>query len=559
MNEQPAKTTIASGEACVGDLIAAFFEGCGLSTAFGVISIHNLPILDAIARRGRIRFVPARGEAGALNMADAYARVSGGLGLGITSTGVAAGNAAGSLIEAMNAGSPVLHLTGQIETPYLDKGQAYIHEAADQPGMLRAVSKAFFRASRPGEVLEVLTTAVQTALTAPMGPVSVEIPIDVQGARIALPSTLPAPLIEPPAMPRPADMDALVEALAESKRPLLWLGGGARGASEPAKRLVEKGIGVVTSVNGRGIVPEGHKLSLGAFNHAPPVEAFYRSVDLMVVVGSRLRGNETLKYTLGLPDNLIRIDADAAADGRSYPNQRFIRGDAACVLSDLADRLPDRLPLDPSFAGDLGAARTTAVADLRAALGPYAGLVDRLRAAFPKDAPFVRDVTLSNSTWGNRHIDLSTPRQGVHALGGGIGQGLAMAIGASCAAPGSKTVALIGDGGLAVNLGELASLVQERADIVILLMNDNGYGVIRNIQDAHYGGRRNYVDLATPDFAQLAGALGLAHSRVDSIADFGAAFDAALAREGPGLIEIDMAAIGPFAEPFAGPPVRQPS
>ncbi len=89
----------------------------------------------------------------------------------------------------MVAGSPVLHLTGQIETPYLDKGQAYIHEAPDQPGMLKAISKSFFRASRPGEVLEVLTTAVQSALTAPMGPVSVEIPIDVQSARIDIPST----------------------------------------------------------------------------------------------------------------------------------------------------------------------------------------------------------------------------------------------------------------------------------------------------------------------------------------------------------------------------------
>ena len=559
MNEQPAKTAIASGEANVGDLIAAFLEACGLTTAFGVISIHNLPILDAIARRGQIRFVAARGEAGALNMADAYARVSGGFGLGITSTGVAAGNAAGSLIEAMNAGSPVLHLTGQIETPYLGKGQAYIHEAPDQPGMLKAVSKAYLRASRPGEVLEVLTMAVQTALTAPMGPVSVEIPIDVQSARIALPATMPAPSIEPPEAPRPADMEALAKALENCQRPLLWLGGGARGASEAVMRLVQKGIGVVTSVNGRGIVPEDHALSLGAFNNAPPVEAFYQSVDLMIVVGSRLRGNETLKYALGLPGNLIRIDIDAAADGRSYSNQRFIRGDAGSVLSELADRLPDRLSLDPSFAGDLRAARSAAVTGLMAALGPYAGLVDQLRAAFPKDAPFVRDVTLSNSTWGNRHIDLSTPRQGVHALGGGIGQGLAMAIGAFCAAPGAKTVALIGDGGLAVNLGELASLVQERADVVILLMNDKGYGVIRNIQDARYGGRRNYVDLTTPDFAQLSGALGLAYSRVGSIADFGPAFDAALARLGPVLIEIDMTAIGPFAVPFAGPPVREPS
>ncbi|MHA1538490.1 MAG: thiamine pyrophosphate-binding protein [Alphaproteobacteria bacterium] len=557
MNEQPAITAAASGGLCVGDLIAAFLESCGLTTAFGVISIHNLPILDAIARRGKIRFVTARGEAGALNMADAFARVSGGIGVGITSTGVAAGNAGGSLIEALVAGSPVLHLTGQIETRYLDKGQAYIHEAPDQPGMLKAISKAFFRISSPDEVVEVLSKAVRTALSAPMGPVSVEIPIDVQSARLALTASIEAPAVAPPEKPSPPDIEALAAALAASRRPLLWLGGGARGASAPALRLAEMGIGVVTSVNGRGVVPEDHPLSLGAFTSAPPVEAFYRSVDLMIVVGSRLRGNETLKYALDLPRNLIRIDVDGAADGRSYANQRFVAGDAGAVLGALAERLPGKLAVDASFAGDLQAARAAAVAGLMAALGPYGGLVDRLREVFPQGSPFVRDVTLSNSMWGNRLIDLRTPRQGVHALGGGIGQGLAMAIGAACAAPGKKTVALIGDGGLAVNLGELACLVQERAEIVILLMNDKGYGVIRNIQDAHFGGRQHYVDLVTPDFGQLAGALGLAHSRVSSLGQFGPALDGALARPGPHMIEIDMAAIGPFAVPFAGPPVRE--
>ncbi|MGH7003105.1 MAG: thiamine pyrophosphate-binding protein, partial [Alphaproteobacteria bacterium] len=115
------------GDPTVGDLVAAFLEEAGVTTAFGVISIHNMPILDAFARRNRIRFVPARGEAGALNMADAYARVSGGLGVGITSTGVGAGNAAGSMVEALTAGTPVLHLTGQVELSYIDRGRAYIH------------------------------------------------------------------------------------------------------------------------------------------------------------------------------------------------------------------------------------------------------------------------------------------------------------------------------------------------------------------------------------------------------------------------------------------------
>ena len=115
----------------VGELVAMFLEHCGVRTAFGVISIHNMPILDAFGRRAdalqakgmdpSIRFVPARSESGALNMADAFARVDGGLGVAVTSTGTAAGNACGAMVEALTAGTPVLHLTGQIEVPYLDQ------------------------------------------------------------------------------------------------------------------------------------------------------------------------------------------------------------------------------------------------------------------------------------------------------------------------------------------------------------------------------------------------------------------------------------------------------
>jgi acetolactate synthase-1/2/3 large subunit len=168
----------------------------------------------------------------------------------------------------------------------------------------------------------------------------------------------------------------------------------------------------------------------------------------------------------------------------------------------------------------------------------------------------VRDITLSNSTWGNRHTALGDPRQGVHSLGGAIGQGVPMAIGAALGRPETKTVALVGDGGFMLAAGEIATAVQERANVVYIVMNDRGYGVIRNIQDAHYGGRRAYADLVTPDFAKLAGSVGLAHRRVDSIAAFEQALDAALAAPGPAIVEVDMTALGPFAKPFAGPPVR---
>jgi acetolactate synthase-1/2/3 large subunit len=547
-----------SEQITVGELAARFLEACGVDTAFGVISIHNMPILDAFGRRNRVRFVPSRGEAGAVNMADAFARVRGALGVAVTSTGTAAGNACGALVEAQTAGTPLLHLTGQIERGYLDRGWSYIHEARDQPGMLRSVSKAFFRIWTPESALGVLQEAVRCALTAPTGPVSVEIPIDVQEAMVLLPERI-EPLPVPPIVPDTAALDDLAARLVRARRPLIWLGGGARAASAEVRALAEMGFVFVSSVQGRGILPESDPRTLGAFNISPSVEAFYRSCDCMLVVGSRLRGNETLKYSLKLPTPLYQIDADPQAHGRGYVAACFVAGDASLALRGLVERLKGRMAIDPSFGADARDARRLAEQQLRASLGPYDMLVAALQAALPADFVWVRDVTVSNSTWGNRLLRVDGPRNGVHALGGGIGMGAAMGVGAALAAGDRKTVALSGDGGLMVNLGELATAVQERADLLLVVMNDKGYGVIRNIQDARFGGRHYYADLHTPGFADLAKALGWTHHRLSRIDDAEALVAKVAGESGPRLLEVDMQAIGPFAAAFAGPPVRKAS
>ncbi|WP_321795743.1 thiamine pyrophosphate-binding protein [Caballeronia sp. J97] len=545
-----------SEKTTVGELIAAFLEQCGVRTAFGVISIHNMPILDAIGRRGNIRYVGARGEAGALNMADGLARVSGELGVAFTSTGTAAGNAAGAMVEALTAGTALLHVTGQIETEYLDQDLAYIHEAPDQLSMLQSISKAAFRVRTVDTALPTIREAVRVALTAPAGPVSVEIPIDIQAAEIEWPADLAAPHVG--ALTHDSlRVKQLADALTNAKRPLLWLGGGTRHARSAVERLVKLGFGVVTSVQGRGVLPEDHPATLGAFNVHPSVEAFYKTCDALVVVGSRLRGNETLKYKLALPQPLYRVDADALADNRGYRNELFVHGDASRVLDELATLLEGRIRIDPTFAGDLAAARETAVAEVSKGLGPYKRLVDSLQRAVGRDYNWVRDVTISNSTWGNRLLKIFNPRAGVHALGGGIGQGMQMAIGAALSGAAKKTVALVGDGGLMVNVGELATAVQEKANVMIVLMNDQCYGVIRNIQDANYGGRRMFVDLHQPDFAQFCASLGLAHRRITSLDQADDIVREGLAIEGPVLVEVDMLSVGSFATAFAGPPVKK--
>jgi acetolactate synthase I/II/III large subunit len=540
----------------VGNAIARFLEQCDVKVVFGVISIHNMPILDAIGERQLIHYVAARGEAGSVNMADASARVTGGLGVAFTSTGTAAGNAAGAMVEALTAGSAVLHITGQIEVAYLDQDLAYIHEAPDQLTMLKAVSKAAFRVRTPETALATLREAARLALSAPTGPVSVEIPIDIQASLIDFPTDL-APRLPHTYTADYARITALAQKLQSAKRPLLWLGGGARTAVHAVDRLVKMGFGIVSSVQGRGIVPEDNPMTLGAYNLQPCVEKFYQTCDAMVVVGSRLRGNETLKYQLKLPKPLYRIDADACADNRAYHNELFIQGDAEAVLNALADALEGKLNIDHQFALDLAATKLEAVANLIEGLGPYRKLLSVLQEVLPRDFCWVRDVTISNSTWGNRGLDLYQPRDGVHALGGGIGQGVQMAIGAALSRPERKTICLVGDGGLQVNIGELCTAVQERANIIILLMNDGGYGVIKNIQDTQYGGRRHCVEIVQPEFSQYCASLQLPHRRIQNLKDMEGVLQQALAYQGPYLIEIDMLAIGEFSSKFAGPAIRE--
>jgi acetolactate synthase-1/2/3 large subunit len=545
----------------VGAAIAQFLENCGVKAAFGVISIHNMPILDALHARGHIRFVMARGEAGAGNMADAFARSTSGLGVCITSTGPAAGNIAGSLVEAYTAGVPLLHITGQIETNYLDQNLSYIHEAPDQLTMLKAVSKAAFRVRSKETALSTLKRAVQLAQTAPTGPVSVEVPIDIQQSLIDMPadwSALPVPVLAP----SEAALDALADKLAKARRPLLWLGGGARHAGTAVLRLKALGFGIVSTGQGRGIVPEDDPASLGAYNIQKPVEAFYQRCDVMLAVGTRLRSNETLKYELKLPRPLLRIDVDAAQQGRCYADDGFVCGDSALALSGLAERLEKRgYQADPELLTDLRKTHDQVVATLRDDLGPYSALVQQLQKVVGRNFNWVRDVTVSNSTWGNRELRFFAPDAGVHATGGGIGMGMPMAIGAAVGAAatqsGRKTLGLAGDGGLILNLGELATLVQEKCDCLIILMNDQRYGVIQNIQDASYGGRRCYVELHTPDYAQLCASIQLPHARVQDLSALPDVLEAAWASSGPFLLEIDMLSIGSFKTTFSGPPVNK--
>ncbi|BCL73673.1 hypothetical protein VNTUMSATTG_56100 (plasmid) [Vibrio nigripulchritudo] len=541
-------------EETVGAQIARYLADIGVKTVFGVISIHNMPILDAIATQKRIRFVPARGEAGAMNMADAYARVSQSLGVVITSTGTAAGNAAGAQVEALTAGTPLLHITTQIDREFVDRDRAAIHDVPKQPDMLKGVSKRYFRMWDKNQTIGSLEAAVSAAVSAPTGPVSLEVPVDIQRELVF--STLP--FFPKCGLNHPVNQEQisiLVDKICQAKRPMLWLGGGARNAKAQVSELVDRGFCAVTSTQGRGVIEEGHPSSLGAYNMTPEAQEIYKNSDLMIVVGSKLRGNETCNNKMPLPQPLIQIDADASQGGRNYSIDMLIHGDAKEVLSALLDSLPEQLDVDISFVADVKAARKRSESKLLNSLGPYAIVAQDLDSRVQSGGhPWVRDVTISNSTFGNRYVHIAAPNLGVHALGGGIGQGISMGIGAALAKPEVKTITILGDGGAMLGIAELITAVDEEANVVYVLMNDQAYGVIENIQDVQYQGRRHYSALKTPDFSELCQSIGMPHVLVRDIESFAPTLDQLLKQNGPQVLEVDMNHIGPFSEVFSGPP-----
>ncbi|OIJ27607.1 thiamine pyrophosphate-binding protein [Nocardioides luteus] len=550
----PDVVTYADG----GDLLVAVLREVGVDTVFGVISVHNLPLVEAVSRE--LRFVPVRHEASAVNAADGYARATGGLGCALTSTGTGAGNAAGSLIESLSSATSVLHVTGQVESAYLGSGRGFIHETKDQLGMLRAVSLDAVTVPSLEESAGILRAAVDRALGGPGragGPVSVEWPIDLQ----YLPQREVVEIAEMPDAPvaatAPAGLDALTELIVAAERPLIWAGGGVAEAGAELTELLETwGAGLLTSNSGRGAVPEDHPLVVGNYGATPGGGELLAEADLLLSIGTHFRSNETRDYDLVLPPVHVQVDLDPAALGRVFPIAAGVAADVRDVLPAITEAVRDRGRAAAEWRARVTRARQDVRATQRAGLGDHAVLADALRAALPRRSVLARDVTIASSSWGNRLFEVYDPRDNVFPRGGGIGQGLGMGLGAAMGRHDEPTVVIAGDGGLAVHLGELLTLAQERPWLVLMVFNDGGYGVLRNMQEAR-GVDRAGVDLTTPDFAGLAGALGLPYQRIGTAAEAAPELERAVARRGPVLVEVDLESFGPMPRPFT-PPVKVP-
>ena len=365
-----------------GDVLVEVMREAGVDVAFGVISIHNLPLVEAIDRE--LRFVPVRHEAAAVNAADGYARTTGGIGVAITSTGTGAGNAAGSMLEALTAGSRVLHVTGNVNHDLIGEGKGAYHEVPRQMRMLEAVSAHALRVEAAERSKAVLTEAVRLLRAAPTGPVSVDWPIDLQ--YLAKPDTQVSAEVREPQIVEVAadDVAAAVELMRAARRPLIWAGGGARGAAEDVTRLAEAwGAGVLTGSNGRGTVPEDHRLLIGNFPADEAVDPLLREADCLLTLGSHLRGNETQNFDLPLPTTHVQVDLDEEIIGKNFPVAASIVADVRSAVPALLEALGDTAT-DDGWAARVADVAAAAREAHRADIGAYSDICDSLRARLPR-------------------------------------------------------------------------------------------------------------------------------------------------------------------------------
>ena len=538
MEERDMSDLVTGGEAVVAAL-----EALGVECIFGVPSQQNLALFDALSKSTRIRVIGTRNEAGAAHAADGYARATGRLGVAIVSTGPGTANAVNGLYEAGFASSPVMLITTQIDRVHLGKHKAFIHDAEGQFAMLQSVTRRTARVLHGHQIRETLLAVAEDILSGRPQPGAIEIPTDLLSARIPASTAVPRPLQHD--APNPAMLGAVADLIAKAKRPLLWLGGGCvRGDAEEAVRAFVEHLGapVVTTLNGRSALATDHPLAVGSATSYPAFRKLLDAADLVVAVGTRFQAVASGFWTLPLAGKLVQIDIEPAMIGRNFPVLAGVVGDAGETLDALRGLVPGGT-VDPEFIR-LGAdVRDELHADSTDRIGPdHARLCDIADAVLPHDRIVVCDATMVGNTWGSYRLPIRNFRGFTYSTSLAIGVALPVAIGAAIGS-GRRTLAIHGDGGVMLNVGELATAVETRAPMTLLVFNNRGYGVLKILQEA--AGVTPYaVDLHTPDFVGLGKAMGMPSERVDNPDDFQAALERSVRIDGPSLIEVDLAMMG---------------
>ena len=509
----------------------------GVRLVFGIPGVGTLPVYDAFVDHPELRHVEVRHEQGAVFMADGYSRASSEIGVAFTSNGPGALNTITAMATAYNDSVPLLHVVSENPAEVRRKGKGHFHDISDQFGVFRPVSGFTSQVSLSDEIPTAINSAFVALRNRRPRPALVEIANEAFSADSTATALPAAKRLGGPIDQR--FLDQATELIGSSSRPLIWAGGGVATpqASEALVAMAERlGAPVITTQKGKGAMSADHPLHVGNWANEEPVRELIASCDVLLAVGTRFSYFPTGGWSLRLPDRIVQIDIDPAEIGRNYRVEAGVVGDAERVLTGIQSGL-DRLNHSPL------PWRDDEVAKVLARIAEVVGtpieieVLDQIRAVLPAESLVFNDPT-TIAFWARSHWRSDRPRTWFVPSGfGTLGFAMPAAIGAKLARPAIPSIAVIGDAGVMFTIQDLMTAVQEQVPVIILVFNDEGYGVERRHQD-HLYGRRSGVDIRSPDFVALAEAFGASGIRVDDLSAVGSTVASVLDADGPTLIEV---------------------
>ncbi|RMH58346.1 MAG: acetolactate synthase large subunit [Candidatus Hydrogenedentota bacterium] len=521
------------------DLFVRALEQEGVDTIFGLPGEENLALLDAI-RRSSIRFILTRHEQAAGFMAATYGRLTGRAGVCLATLGPGATNLVTAAAHATLGAMPMVMITGQKPIKSSKQGRFQILDVVD---MMKPLTKFSTQITSGFNVPARIREAFRLAEEERPGAVHLELPEDIAAEEVTDAFLLPRERVRRPI----AEEKAISRALAmidESERPIILIGSGANRklASKMLTRFVEKsGFYFITTQMGKGVVDERHPRYLGnaALSANDYIHCAIERADLIINVGHDVV--EKPPFTMGASGpRVIHINFfSASVDAVYYPHHEVV-GDIANAVWRITERL------DPTRKRDLSYfARVKKASDENISAGcddpRFPILPQRVVADIRKTLPSDGILTLDNGIykiWFARCYPAHQPNTVLldNALAT-MGAGLAAAMSARVVFPYRKIVAVCGDGGFLMNSQELETAVRCRLDLVIVLLNDGGYGMIRWKQEGS-GLERYGLDFGNPDFVKYAEAYGAKGHRVENTADFSPLLERCLASGGVHLIDL---------------------
>ncbi len=557
MTQSARPSNRPSGRMNGGRAMAEMLRLAEVGPMFGMGGFQLLPFYDALSQLGMRHFLINDERCGAF-AAEAYARVTNRPGICDGTLGPGATNLVTGLIEALNAGTPMIAFAGDTNRSHSWKNMT---QECRQVEILRPAVKELIRVEQTSRVPETLRRAFAVATAGRPGPVLVDVPEDVchgehdfSADDFAIDATT---LSAPSRRIRPdrSDIARAAALLAGAKRPLILVGGGihlSQGYAALAAFAEAQAIPVAHTMSGKGGIACAHPLSAGLFGRYSRIaNELIEASDCLLVVGCKLGEFATKRYALPSPSiPLIHLDILAEEIGRCFPAAIALWGDARAGLEDLAEALADNARAARATRADyvreiparMAAWRGEASARLDSSERPIhmARLCRELNTVLPADSILVADGGFAGH-WTGLLYDTKTPgRHFIPDRGlASIGYGLPGGIGAALAAPDTPVVAITGDGGFNMMLGELETARRTGIGLTIAVVNNAASGYVKALQHAMFRGRYQSSDLVEMDYAAIARNMGCAGIRVEDPDRLGPALREGLAeRTRPTVLDI---------------------